>query len=118
MRTFYDLLMEYSFSCQKWVEFCENNEISKLYQNKELNKLSQRYICSQHFEDLKYNNPLKKIKLCFNAIPTLRQNSIPSTSITISCDQTNSVNLESINNLVEGIIDSNITIIRNSNLNY
>jgi len=100
------------------VEFSENNEISKLYQNEELNKLSQRYICSQHFEVLKYNNPMKRIKLCFNAIPTLIQNSIPSTSITISCNKTNSVNLESNNNSVEGIIHSNITIIRNSNLNY
>ncbi|CAG2164265.1 unnamed protein product [Oppiella nova] len=57
--------------CKKWVEFCENETLSKLFDTNDP-KLEHKSICSQHFEDNKYNNPMKKIRLMCNALPTIK----------------------------------------------
>jgi len=60
-------------SCKKWVEFSENESLLKLYET-DYTKLERKHICSEHFEDTKYNNPMKKIKLMVNALPTIKVN--------------------------------------------
>ncbi len=56
---------------KKWVEFCENEELTKFYETNN-QKLENRFICSDHFEDTKYNNPMKKVRLMANALPTIK----------------------------------------------
>jgi hypothetical protein len=56
---------------KKWVEFCENEELTQFYETNNP-KLENRFICSDHFEDTKYNNPMKKVRLMANALPTIR----------------------------------------------
>ena len=72
------------FRCRKWIEFCENQALNELFEKNEP-KLEHKSICSQHFEDIKYNNPLKKIRLMCNALPTLKPNEKKPNVQTIQC---------------------------------
>ncbi|CAG2119544.1 unnamed protein product, partial [Medioppia subpectinata] len=71
---------------KKWVEFCENETLMKLYEKNDP-KLEHKSICSQHFDDNTYNNPVKKIRLMCNALPTIKCNLKKDTN---SSDQTQS----------------------------
>jgi hypothetical protein len=88
-------------SFKQWVEFCENNQISQIFSEKNFEILSQRVICSEHFEESKYNNPSKKIRLMSNAIPTIKKNSIPNTIISLSDSSLNSDSFESNPNVID-----------------
>jgi hypothetical protein len=95
------------YSCQKWVEFCENDQISNLFSSQNFRILSQRFICSDHFEEQKYNNPSKKIRLMSNAIPSIKNKSVSDTIISTSCELSldsyeNQIEVQSNNNSVEG----------------
>lgn len=54
--------------CLKWVANCKGEHLYKLT-TEQLNK-SMR-LCSEHFEDSQFNNPARKNRLVWNAVPTL-----------------------------------------------
>jgi hypothetical protein len=100
MKTF-KIVIHYFFCCKQWVQFCKNNQISKIFLEKNFKILSQRVICSEHFEESKYNNPSKKIRLIPNAIPSIKKNSISNTIISLSNSSLNSDSLESNSNVID-----------------
>ncbi|XP_054166071.1 THAP domain-containing protein 1-like [Oppia nitens] len=67
--------------CQKWVQFCDNQSIWRLFETNDP-KLEHKSICSQHFHDNSYNNPMKKIRLMCNALPTIKANTKKKSTVT------------------------------------
>ncbi len=56
---------------------------------------------SEHFEESKYKNTSKKMRLMSNAIPTIKKNSIPNTIISLSDPSLNSDSFESNPNVID-----------------
>jgi len=83
--------------------------------------LGKKFICSEHFEQQKYINPLKRKYLVFDAIPTKKKSSIPTTTISIASPQTNSQYVESNSQYVESnsqYVESNSQYVESNNNDF